>query len=92
MRRAEEKLAETMRKVEQRVQEAERRSGEGDGRRRKSYGWVSPPAPPAPPKPKRAPATDEERMMILRMVEQGKISVEQAEKLLAALTGGKSDR
>ncbi len=92
MRRAEEKLAEAMRKVEQRVQEAERRSGEGDGRRRKSTGWVSPPAPPAPPKPKRAPATDEERMMILRMVEQGKISVEQAEKLLAALTGGKSDR
>mgnify|MGYP003383801076 CR=1 FL=1 len=51
-----------------------------------------PPAPPVPPKPKRAPATDEERMMILRMVEQGKISVEQAEKLLAALTGGKAER
>ncbi|MCB0057251.1 MAG: hypothetical protein KDE45_09505 [Caldilineaceae bacterium] len=93
MRRAEEKLAEAMRKVEQRVQEAERRSGEGDGRRRKSYGWASPPpAPPAPPKPKRAPATDEERMMILRMVEQGKISIEQAEKLLAALSGGKAER
>ncbi len=92
MRRAEEKLAEAMRKVEQRVQEAERRSGEPDSRRRKSYGWASPPAPPAPPKPKRAPATDEERMMILRMVEQGKISIEQAEKLLAALAGGKAER
>jgi hypothetical protein len=29
--------------------------------------------------------TDEERMTILRMVEEGKISVEQAEQLLAAL-------
>lgn len=94
MRRAEEKLAEALRKVEQRTQEAE-------SRRRKSPGWVAPPVPPmppatpkapAPPKPKRAPATDEERMLILRMVEQGKLSVEQAEKLLLALNGGKPER
>jgi ElaB/YqjD/DUF883 family membrane-anchored ribosome-binding protein len=93
MRRAEEKLAEALRKVEQRTQEAE-------SRRRKSPGWA-PPAPPippaapkapAPPKPKRTPATDEERMLILRMVEQGKLSVEQAEKLLLALSGGKPER
>lgn len=83
MRRAEEKLAEAMRKMEQRTQESE-------GRRRKG-GWTPPP-PPAASKPKRAPATDEERMMILRMVEQGKLSVEQAEKLLAALNGGKLER
>lgn len=94
MRRAEEKLAEALRKVEQRTQEAE-------SRRRKSPGWVAPPVPPVPPaapkapapsKPKRTPATDEERMLILRMVEQGKLSVEQAEKLLLALNGGKSER
>lgn len=94
MRRAEEKLAETLRKVEQRTQEAE-------GRRRKSPGWVAPPTPPLPPaapKPpatsraRRTPATDEERMLILRMVEQGKLSVEQAEKLLLALNGGKQER
>ena len=30
--------------------------------------------------------------MILRMVEQGKLSVDQAEKLLAALTGRKLER
>jgi hypothetical protein len=78
MRRAEEKLAEAMRKLEQRTQESE-------GRRRKVT-WGAPPSPPpAAPKPKRTPATDEEHMMILRMVEQGKLSVEQAEKLLAAL-------
>ncbi len=85
MRRAEEKLAEAMRKMEQRTQESETRRRKG--------GWTSPPPPPpAAPKPKRAPATEEERMMILRMVEQGKLSVEQAEKLLAALNSGRPER
>jgi hypothetical protein len=79
LRRAEEKLAEAMRKMEVRT--------EGD-RRRKGYGWQTPPVPPVPPvPPKRPQASDEERMIILRMVEEGKISVEQAEKLLAALNG-----
>ncbi|MBX3065397.1 MAG: hypothetical protein U0528_13680 [Anaerolineae bacterium] len=61
-----------------------------------------PPNPPAPPAPPRAPGyafrgapppppvdpvTDEERMMILRMVENKQISVEEAERLFAALEG-----
>jgi hypothetical protein len=93
LRRAEEKLAEAMRKMEVRVQEAERRGPEGDGRRRKAYAWQAPPPPPPrPAPPKRPRATDEERMMILRMVEQGKVSVEQAEKLLAALNGEQEKR
>jgi hypothetical protein len=86
MRRAEEKFAEAMRKIEVRAGE---RGPEFD-RRRKGYGWQAPPppVPPVPPAPpRRNPVTDEERMIILRMVEQGKISVEQAEKLLAALNG-----
>jgi ElaB/YqjD/DUF883 family membrane-anchored ribosome-binding protein len=88
LRRAEEKLAETLRKMEVR--------SEGD-RRRKGYSWQTspvPPVPPAPPVPPMAPpqarpkqASDEERMMVLRMVEQGKLSIEEAEKLLAALNG-----
>jgi len=42
--------------------------------------------PPAPaPKPKRNPPTAEERMLVLKMLEEGKISVEQAEQLLAAM-------
>jgi hypothetical protein len=49
----------------------------------------TPPTPPAPPMPPAAPVSDEERMTILRMVEQGKISVEDAEKLLAALEGNR---
>ena len=44
-----------------------------------------PPRPPMPPAPPLDPVTDEERLVILRMVEQGKISVADAEKLLAAL-------
>jgi hypothetical protein len=85
MRRAEEKFAEAMRRME--VRSGERGGPEFD-RRRKGYGWQSPPQPPVPPAPpKRNPVSDEERMLILRMVEQGKISVEQAEKLLAALNG-----
>ncbi len=82
MRRAEERLTEALRRMEQRTQERE-------SRRRKG-GWPSSPTPPAPSTPpKRPPVTEEERMMILRMVEQGKLSVEQAEQLLAALSGGK---
>jgi hypothetical protein len=85
MRRAEEKMAEAMRKLEVRTQE-------GDSRRRKGYGWQAPPAPPPPAAPRKPQATDEERMMILRMVEQGKLSVDQAEKLLAAIAGRKVER
>jgi hypothetical protein len=37
--------------------------------------------------PRREPATDEERMRVLRMVEEGKVTPEQAADLLAALEG-----
>ncbi|MEZ4710424.1 MAG: hypothetical protein R3A44_24695 [Caldilineaceae bacterium] len=53
------------------------------------FAWTvqAPPPPPAPPKAPKAPqVSDEERMAVLRMVEEGKISVEQAEKLLQALS------
>ena len=61
------------------------------------------PLPPRPPRapfasgiadgpgvsaaPKSAPVSAEERMMILRMLEERKISVAQAEELLAAMDG-----
>jgi hypothetical protein len=44
-----------------------------------------PPLPAPAPKPKRNPPSPEERMLVLKMLEEGKISVEQAEKLLAAM-------
>ena len=45
----------------------------------------SPRAPDQPVGGQRGGAGDEERMMILKMIEEGKIDVEQAEKLLTAL-------
>ena len=101
MRRAEQQLGEAMRNAERRAAEAERRATEMDTRQRKrEQGWgftppypPAPPRPPVPPTPPKAPkaksnnVNDEERLMILRMVSEGKLSVEQAEQLLAALNG-----
>lgn len=92
MRRAEEKIAEATRDAERRARDAERRVAEMERSQRKgrpgAYWGPPPPVPPAP-KPPKAPsqASEEERLMVLRMVSEGKISVEQAEQLLAALTG-----
>ncbi|MEE8391733.1 MAG: hypothetical protein V3S14_13195 [Anaerolineae bacterium] len=55
-----------------RAEQAERRWRRASGRK---------------PRPKREPATDEERMRVLRMVEEGKITPEQAAELLAAIEG-----
>ncbi len=96
MRKAEEKIAAAMRQAEQRARAAERQAERRERRQRRGYGsgYATPPTPPSPPpmptppraqRARSAPVSDEERMVILRMVEEGKISVEQAEKLLAAL-------
>jgi hypothetical protein len=93
MRRAQEKLE---RKLEAQRQRAERRAQEMDRRTRKSswkFEWPAPPTPPAHPKPPmsstppRQEATEEERLLILRMLEQKKISLEEADRLLSALEG-----
>lgn len=92
MRRAQEKLErkleEAQRKAEQKARATERSHWT---RPRHTWGrsWVphpSPPPPPAAASPQ--PASEEERLMILRMLEQKKISLEEAEKLLSALEGG----
>lgn len=55
------------------------------------FTWPVPPAPSKPPTPPICttlasdPVSDEERMMILNMLEAGKITAEDAEQLLAAL-------
>ena len=85
MRRAqaklERKLEAARRRSEMKAQAAERRS-QSRGRRPWSFEWPSP--PPPPPK---EPVSDEERLMILRMLEQKKITLQEAEELLAALEG-----
>ncbi|GAB4555610.1 MAG: hypothetical protein OHK0023_27010 [Anaerolineae bacterium] len=50
-----------------------------------------PPAPPMPPSRPPSPVTDQERLAILKMVEARQITIEEAERLLAALEG-RSDR
>lgn len=52
--------------------------------------WESgPKGPPAPPTPPSEPVAEEERMAILKMLAEKKITAEQAEQLLNALEGGK---
>jgi hypothetical protein len=51
-------------------------------------GAPRPPAPPPPPHPPSEAVTEGERMAILKMLAEKKISAEQAEQLLAALEGG----
>ncbi|MFN8445992.1 MAG: hypothetical protein U0175_34695 [Caldilineaceae bacterium] len=92
MRRAEEKIAEASKEAERRARDAEKRMAEMERRQQKgrpgAYWGPPPPVPLAPKPPRAAPqASEEERLMVLRMVSEGKISVEQAEQLLAALNG-----
>jgi len=77
-------------KIESAQRRAERMSEQAERTRRKTGSFVlrfdaaHPGQPPAPPVP---PVSDEERLAVLKMLEQGKITVAQAEKLLAALEG-----
>lgn len=89
-----EGLAEAARRREEaarRREEAAHRRAEQQterSKRRMAFAFTLPPSPPSPPRPPAPPVdpvSDEERMSILRMVEQKKISVADAEKLLAAL-------
>jgi hypothetical protein len=100
MRRAQEKLERkleaTQRRAEQKAQAAERsawtrsRHTWGHGRRTISVDLSSPSAPASPAgsaSPAPEPVSEEERLMILRMLEQKKISLEEADNLLSALEG-----
>lgn len=87
-RRKAEALSRKAEALQRKAEQISERSG-----RRKSWGFTfaKPPRPPTAPAPPRAPGvepvSEDERLAILRMLEQGKISVAQAEKLLAALEG-----
>ena len=75
----------------ERAAERAKRSAERAQRRveRAAGSWgtsFAPGRPPAPPKPAQ-PVSDEERLLILKMVESKQISVDEAAKLLASLEG-----
>ncbi|MEW5939710.1 MAG: DUF4097 family beta strand repeat-containing protein [Chloroflexota bacterium] len=84
-RRAEEVGRRAARQAEaaaRRLEERARQQG-----RRFSFNWS--PGRGAPPAPPSEPVSDAERMAILKMLQEKKISAEDAEKLLAALEGGR---
>jgi hypothetical protein len=101
--RMERKLADAQRKIEMKTRAAERaaeRSSERGARRgRPPLQFTFPNAPNMPPRPGMAgrpapvpasssePVSETERLMILHMLEQNQISLDEAEKLLAALEG-----
>jgi hypothetical protein len=55
------------------------------GTRSFEFTWGSSSANAAPSRQSTEPVTEEERLMILRMLQEGKISLDEAERLLAAL-------
>ena len=90
--RATKRAEEAIRRAERRV---ERQTGRGrpalvvGGWRWDLKGGPKPPAPPTPPTPPTEPVAEEERMAILKMLAEKKITAQQAEELLSALEGGK---
>jgi DUF4097 and DUF4098 domain-containing protein YvlB len=86
IRRAQEKMEKKLethqRRTESREKAAERRA-QSAKRRGWHFEWSSPPTPPvAATKPS---ASEEERLMILKMLEEKKISLDEATQLLEAL-------
>jgi hypothetical protein len=77
--RMEQKIAAAQRRLEHKQQAQERAS------RHTRHGWnFNIPTPPAPPG---EPVSEDERLLILHMLEEKKISMEEAEALLSALEG-----
>ncbi len=77
--RAQKQMERSMRRAEQKMRHAERYG------RNWNVGWAGGMSPVEPPV---EPVSDEERMAILKMLQDRKITSEEAEKLLAALEGG----
>jgi hypothetical protein len=88
--RAAKRAEEAARRVERHVERQVRRGRGGleMGRWNWEFGKGMP-KPPNPPEPPSEPVVEEERMTILKMLAEKKITAQQAEELLNALEGGK---
>jgi ElaB/YqjD/DUF883 family membrane-anchored ribosome-binding protein len=90
--RAREKMQRTQEKIRRKIENAQRRAeqrarssekcSQPREKRAARFEWSTP-----KPEPGNEPVTDEERLMILKMLEQKKITTEEADQLLAALEG-----
>ncbi len=88
-RRRQEAVQRKLEAAQRKVERAARHAEHADRRRTWGVNFTvpTPPRPPTPPKPPVDPVSNDERLAVLRMLEQGKISAADAEKLLAALEG-----
>ena len=84
MQRAQQKMEQKM-AVMQRRMEIRNRDRERAARHAQRSWSSNIPTPPIPPTPTGEPVSEDERLMILRMLEQKKITMEEAEQLLSAL-------
>jgi hypothetical protein len=93
------RVEQTTRRAQQRAEEAARRLERHAGRQAHRWGakvktgpwnWdLTPKGVPTPPSPPSEPVAEEERMAVLKMLAEKKITAEQAEQLLSALEGDK---
>jgi hypothetical protein len=94
-KRVEQATTHAAKRVEEAARRAERVAGRHmrHGKHGLSVGpwnWdIGPKGVPTPPSPPSEPVSEDERMAILKMLAEKKITAEQAEQLLAALEGGK---
>ena len=91
--RATKRAMEAARRAERQAQrQVERHARRGKGGLeigRWNWDFNGGPKPPTPPEPPAEPVSEDERMAILKMLADKKISAQQAEELLNALEGGK---
>ena len=78
MRKTEHK----MRRAEHKARRAERQAEKRAERHKSKFRGIRPPYSPKPPV---APVSEDERLLILKMLEEKKITAAEAEKLLSAL-------
>ncbi len=89
--RAQRKIDEATRRIAHKTRDVERhgrhsKSSLEVGRWKWDFGLGS--HPKGVPMPNKSPVSDEERLVILKMLQEKKITAEEAEKLLASLEGG----
>jgi len=87
--RATKRAEEAVRRAERTAERHARRGRVGLEIGRWNWDIKGTPKPPTPPVPPGEPVSDDERMAILKMLAEKKITAEQAELLLSALEGGK---
>jgi len=87
--RAAKRVEEATRRAERHAERHIRHGKSGLVVGRWNWDFKGTPKPPTPPTPPSEPVSEDERMAILKMLAEKKITAQQAEELLSALEGGK---